>query len=576
MLNRVISLFIFLFSVALFSQQKYLTIFENGNGNQTASYSEVIDFYKLLDVDFQTINMQTKGLTDSGYPLHMVVYNQEKEFNFEKLNKTKSVVLINNAIHPGEPDGVDATMMLFRDLALGKIKIPKNVVLVTIPVYNIGGMLNRNSTSRTNQNGPEEYGFRGNGRNFDLNRDLIKVDTKNSKALIDVFHTVKPDVFIDNHVSNGADYQYTLTYIQTNPNRLGKELGNYISKKMSPNLVGDLKKKGIEAMHYVDSKGETPDSGLVQFLDSPRYTTGYTSLFNCLGYVVETHMWKPYTQRVKATYEFMESVMRFVEVNKDEIKKFKKSALEEFQIGNQYPVKWELDTTKVEKINFLGYESGHKQSDVTTGNRLFYDRSKPYEKEIKFYSSYKPIAEISIPKAYIIPQSWWNVLDLLKENHCQFSRLKKDSLITVESYKITDYKTASSPYEGHYPHRNVKVVKSTEKVAFRKGDYVFSTNQEAVKFLIEVLEPEATDSYFNWNFFDTILQQKEWYSDYLFEDLANQLLKENPQLQREFDEKRKEDLKFASNPAAQLEWVHKHSRYYEKAHLLYPVFRIMK
>jgi hypothetical protein len=164
----------------------------------------------------------------------------------------------------------------------------------------------------------------------------------------------------------------------------------------------------------------------------------------------------------------------------------------------------------------------------------------------------------------------------LKENHCQFSRLKKDSLITVESYKITDYKTASSPYEGHYPHRNVKVVKSTEKVAFRKGDYVFSTNQEAVKFLIEVLEPEATDSYFNWNFFDTILQQKEWYSDYLFEDLANQLLKENPQLQREFDEKRKEDLKFASNPAAQLEWVHKHSRYYEKAHLLYPVFRIMK
>jgi hypothetical protein len=575
MLNRVISLFIFLFSVALFSQQKYLTIFENGNGNQTASYSEVIDFYKLLDVDFQTINMQTKGLTDSGYPLHMV-YNQEKEFNFEKLNKTKSVVLINNAIHPGEPDGVDATMMLFRDLALGKIKIPKNVVLVTIPVYNIGGMLNRNSTSRTNQNGPEEYGFRGNGRTFDLNRDLIKVDTKNSKALIDVFHTVKPDVFIDNHVSNGADYQYTLTYIQTNPNRLGKELGNYISKKMSPNLVGDLKKKGIEAMHYVDSKGETPDSGLVQFLDSPRYTTGYTSLFNCLGYVVETHMWKPYTQRVKATYEFMESVMRFVEVNKDEIKKFKKSALEEFQIGNQYPVKWELDTTKVEKINFLGYESGHKQSDVTTGNRLFYDRSKPYEKEIKFYSSYKPIAEISIPKAYIIPQSWWNVLDLLKENHCQFSRLKKDSLITVESYKITDYKTASSPYEGHYPHRNVKVVKSTEKVAFRKGDYVFSTNQEAVKFLIEVLEPEATDSYFNWNFFDTILQQKEWYSDYLFEDLANQLLKENPQLQREFDEKRKEDLKFASNPAAQLEWVHKHSRYYEKAHLLYPVFRIMK
>ncbi len=559
-----------------FGQKKYVTVFEKGNGNQTATYEQVVDFYKQLDAGFQSVKMETKGLTDSGQPLHMVVYNQEKDFNFDKLSKSKSVILINNAIHPGEPDGVDATMMLFRDLALGKIKAPENVVLVTIPVYNIGGMLNRNSTSRTNQNGPEEYGFRGNGRNFDLNRDMIKADTKNTKSLIDIFHAVKPDVFIDNHVSNGADYQYTLTYIQTNPDRLGKELGSYIAEKMSPNLVAALKKKGIDAMHYVDFNGETPESGLVQFLDSPRYTTGYTSLYNCLGYVVETHMWKPYAQRVKATYEFMESAMRFADVNKEEIKKIKRVASEQFKIGHLYPVKWELDTSKTKIITFLGYEAEHKKSEVTTGNRLYYDRSKPFQKEIKFYSDYKTTAAVRIPKAYVIPQSWWTVIDLLKANHCKFDRIKKDTLISVESYKIADYKSVTSPYEGHYPHRNVKIVKSPEKVMFRKGDYIFPVNQEAIKLLLETLEPEAVDSYFNWNFFDTILQQKEWYSDYLFEDLAGQLLKENPDLQKELDEKKKADEKFAGNPAAQLEWVHKHSKYYEKAHLQYPVFRIVE
>lgn len=575
-MRRIIIVVLLSFSICSFGQQKYVTVFEKGNGNQTAAYEQVITFYKQLDSDFQSVKMESKGLTDSGHPLHIVVFNKDKDFNFDTLSKSKAIILINNAIHPGEPDGVDATMMLFRDVALGKIKIPENVVLVTIPVYNIGGMLNRNSTSRTNQNGPEEYGFRGNGRNFDLNRDMIKADTKNAKSLIDIFHLVKPDIFIDNHVSNGADYQYTLTYIQTNPDRLGKHLGNYISRQMSPKLVDDLHRKGIEVMHYVDFNGETPESGLVQFLDSPRYTTGYTSLFNCLGYVVETHMWKPYAQRVKATYEFMESVMRYAEVNKGEIKKVRNLASKEFVRGLSYPIKWELDTTKVEKIKFLGYESGSKKSEVTTGNRLYYDRSKPYEKEIKFFSHYKTTAEIVIPKAYVVPQSWWNVIDLLKANGCKYERLKKDSLLSVESYKILDYKTSFSAYEGHYPHRNTKVVKQIEKIAFKKGDYFFSTDQSAVKFLIEVLEPEGVDSYFNWNFFDTILQQKEWYSDYLFEDLASQLLKENPQLQQELDQKRKEDLKFAGNPAAQLEWVHKRSKYYEKAHLQYPVYRILE
>lgn len=568
--------FYFLFFVSIvFSQEKYLTVFEKGNGNQSATYEQVIEFYKKLDKDFATIKMDEMGLTDCGEPLHLVFFNADKKFDKKSFEK-KSIILVNNGIHAGEPDGIDASMLFFRDLATGKITVPKNTVVAAIPVYNIEGLLNRNSTSRVNQNGPEEYGFRGNGRNFDLNRDMIKSDAKNTKALVDILHKLNPDVFIDNHVSNGADYQYSLTYIQTQPDKLGKELGDFQKSVMTPSIVKNLKGKSVESIPYVNVWGGTPDKGYVQFFDSPRYTTGYTSLFNMIGYVVETHMLKEYSKRVEATYRFMESLLQFVDNNSEKLKSIRKKNSQQYFVGGKYPVQWKLDSTKVEKMNFLGYEGSYKKSDVTTGNRLFYDRNKPFDKEIDFYPNYKSIKEVVIPKGYIIPKSWWNVIDLLKQNNCQYSILKKDTIIEVESYKIADYKTSASAYEGHYNHRNTKVTSSVQKIKFSKGDYLFLVNQASFKYLLETLEPEAMDSFFNWNFFDTILQQKEGYSEYVFEDLANEILKQNPDLRKQLEEKRNSDKTFAERPEAQLDWVYKNSVHYEKAHLQYPVYRIIK
>ena len=204
----------------------FKTVFETSNGLETASYHETIAFYRSLAKEYPEINIQSIGNTDSGYPLHIVTFNKDGDFSFERLRKNKILVLVNNGIHPGESDGIDATMLLFRDLALKKVKNPNNVILTTIPIYNIGGSLNRNSTTRANQNGPISYGFRGNAQNYDLNRDFIKADTENAKSFAEIFHLIKPDIFIDNHVSNGADYQYTLTHLFTQHNKLGGTLGN--------------------------------------------------------------------------------------------------------------------------------------------------------------------------------------------------------------------------------------------------------------------------------------------------------------------------------------------------------------
>ncbi|MGL2993839.1 M14 family metallopeptidase [Flavobacterium sp. TSSA_36] len=572
----IATLFLF-FSLSIIAQKnnKYDTFFEKGNGNQSATYEETIRYYQLLAADFSTIKIQEMGMTDSGKPLHIVIFNPEKEFDFKTIKNNKAVLLINNGIHAGEPDGIDASMQLYRDLALGKIKAPKNTVLVCIPVYNIGGALNRNRSSRANQNGPEEYGFRGNARNYDLNRDFIKSDTKNTKSFVEIFHLTSPDVFIDNHVSNGSDYQYKLTYIMTQHNKLGTVLGNYLNEEMMPNIVNDLQKKKIETTPYVNTFSDTPDKGFGQFFESPRYTTGYTSLFNTIGFVVETHMLKNYADRVKVTYEFMRSAIDFTDTNYQKIKMLRVQNEAQYLPNKKYTIKWEIDTTKKTTIPFLGFEASYKKSDATTGNRLFYDRTKPYKKEVPFIKDYKAVKEIEIPKYYIIPQGFWPVIDLLKHNDISMKPIENDTLITVERYRIADFKTTTNAYEGHYLHRNTTVKATTEKVPFKKGDFLIATKQKGVKYLLETLEPEGIDSFFNWNFFDTLLQQKEGYSDYVFDDTAAQLLKDNSNLKTEFEELKAKDAAFNKNPEAQLDWIYKHSVYYEKAHLNYPVYRVL-
>ncbi len=552
----------------------FTTAFEKSNGTETATYQETITYYKNLAEAYPQISIDSVGETDSGRPLHIVTLNPDAEFNFETIRKNKRILLVNNGIHPGESDGIDATMMLFRDIAQGKIEAPKHTVLVAIPIYNIGGSLNRNSTTRTNQNGPKEYGFRGNARNYDLNRDFIKSDTKNARTFAQIFHLVQPDVFIDNHVSNGADYQYTLTHLFTQHNKLGGDLGQYLHTEMMPSLEQKLVTKQWDITPYVNVFNSVPEDGFSQFMDSPRYSTGYTTLFNTLGMMVETHMLKPYKQRVEGTYELMKSMIEIVEKDSDKIKTMRDNALKTYQDAGTYPLDWQIDTTRTSTIKFKGFEGTMLPSDVTGAQRLKYDRTKPFTKDVVYKNYFKPTLEVTIPSAYVIPQGWWNVIDLLKLNKVEMTQFKNDTTLTVESYKMDNYNTRNQAYEGHYQHYNTKVISTQKEVTFNKGDYYIKTNQPAFRYLLETLEPQAPDSFFNWNFFDTILQQKEGFSPYVWEDMALQLLENNTDLKTAFEAKKQSEEAFANNWYAQLDWIHQQSAYYEKAHLQYPVYRV--
>ena len=554
----------------------FTTRFEASEGTETATYPEVIDYYQRLAAAYPTIQITQMGETDSGRPLHLALYSRSGNFDLDELREKNSIVLINNGIHPGESDGIDATMMLFRDLAQDSVPLPENTVIATIPVYNIGGALNRNSFTRTNQNGPEAYGFRGNARNYDLNRDFIKADTKNTRSFYEIFHQVDPDVFIDTHVSNGADYQYSLTHLFTQHNKLGGEAGAYIKEEMMPELERALAEEGWDITPYVNVFNDVPEKGFSQFLDTPRYSTGYASLWNTFGMMIETHMLKPYEKRVLGTYEILQDMIEIADQDMKKIKELRAEAFEEFPKKEYYAFDFEVDSSKVSSLRFKGYEADTIKSQVTGFPRLKYDTSRPFTRKVDYYDYFEPTERVALPKGYIIPQGWWPVLDLLRLNEVKMQQFPQDTSIIAEVYRIKDFETRESAYEGHYPHADTEVEKLTEKVRIRAGDYFVPIDQKAAKYLMATLEPEAPDSFFNWNFFDTVLQQKEHFSPYVFEDIAREFLEDYPKVEEQFLAKKESDPAFAQNWYAQLDWIHKQSEHYEKAHLRYPIYRIGK
>lgn len=565
------------FFCLLRAEAQWETYYEKNNKNGTPPYQEIVSYYTRLSRAFPKLGFTPKGLSDAGFPLHLLTYSNDGTKSPEDWHrKGKIVLMVLNGIHPGEPDGIDASMMLLRDLVTGKKKIPDNVGLAIIPVYNIGGCLNRSAFFRVDQNGPAEFGSRGNSQYFDLNRDFIKSDSKEARSFAAIYHQVDPDVFIDHHVSNGADYQHIMTLITSQHNKLGGPLGEFMNKSFEPALYKLMKEKNYDLVPYVNSFGETPSNGWPEFFDSPRYSSGYATLWNTFGFTTETHMLKSYDKRVDATYALMESFISFSSANASNMLKLRQEAKAATRSKTSFPIRWAVDSTKSSEIIFKGFESGKKPSKVSGQPRLFYDRSKPYEKTVKFMNTYKETVWIERPEAYVIPQGWWKVIELLKNNGVKMRALSQDTTAEVTALMIDDYKTAARQYEGHHPNSDVKTRKEKQQINFRKGDFVITLNQEANRFLIETLEPESNDSYFAWNFFDAILSQKEGYSNYVFEDDAAKYLKEHPELQKQLDERRAADPAFAKNGRAQLDFVFKNTPYAEPGFMRYPVFRIEK
>jgi hypothetical protein len=565
------------FCFTVWSQLK--TRYEASGFTEAATYEQVMTFYQELDEAHDEVTIRQHGLTDIGVPLHVVLIHADKETSIEELHKSgKAIWLINNAIHPGETDGVSASQMFARDILQDKKKhaeVLNKVAIAIIPMYNIGGALNRNSTSRVNQNGPLEYGFRGNARHYDLNRDFIKSDTENSRSFQELFQLYDPDLILDTHVSNGADYQHVMMLLSSQKDKLGGPLGRYLEEVFEPFCFAGMRQRGFDPTPYVNAWGSTPDKGWAQFMDWPRYSTGYAALFHTMGYMSETHMLKTYQQRVEATYALMETLLDFLDQNGRALVNLREETKSAMSEKGEFEISWSVDTSRFSTIEFKGYEPTYVESEISGLQRLKYDHDQPFTKEVKYQNHYKADRVVQAPKYYLIPQQWSDVIDLMELNRVELRRLPGDTSITVEAYTIRDYKTRRNPYEGHYPHYDVKVISHEVELEFRKGDVLVPVNQWRNRYIVETLEPEAPDSFFSWNFFDAILQQKEHFSSYVFEDYAPEILEKNPEIRKALEKAKQEDERLAGSAYLQLEFIYQRSEHREPEFLRYPIFRIM-
>lgn len=548
-------------------------------GDATPTWEQVIDRYRALAEGRRSARLMEIGRDDGGQPIHLFVISDGGPFAPDSIRaRGRSVLFIINGIHPGEPDGIDASLLLARALLDSDqlMGLTATTAVCIVPIYNVSGAQQRDTIFRVDQNGPAVHGQRANARNLDLNRDLVKADARNTQALVQALHRWDPDVLIDTHVSDGADHRYVMELLTTRREKLDPAVAGFMDEVLVPGLQRWMDRKDIAMCPYFETMAQVPDSGLMAFFDGPRYTSGYAALFNTVALLAESHMLKPYADRVNATFQLLLGVLSVLDEHGAELRRARAEAARHTAEATGFPLHWRLDSTRVERLPWKGYAAVREPSKVSGLPRLRYDRSRPVDTTVPWYDTYVPGPLRTKPAAYLVPQAWREVGQRLAMAGVRFERIMRDTVLRTEVHRIVDLRTAREPYEGHHLHRDIRTSIAVEEVTARAGDLLVPLGTRHDRFLLEVLEPDAPDSYFAWGFFDAILQQKEWFTDYVFEDVAADLLARDPALRAALEERRAADPAFADDAWAQLVFVFQRSPYMEPAYRRYPVVRVLR
>ncbi len=570
-------------SVALFSctqKSPEGKLFELGYMHDTTvTWEEAIDYYSLLDEHFPEAKLIEYGKTDIGKPLHLFVISKDKDFDPVSIRKKdKRILFILNGIHPGESCGMDAALEFAQDMLVDMQNhrhLLENTVVAIIPAYNIGGVLNRSAFIRTNQVGPVERGHRGNGRNLDLNRDFAKQDSKNARSFAKIFQEWDPDVFLDTHTTNGSDHQYVITLIPVQPSTFPKSMQNTLEQALLPDLYSGMAQTPYELIPYVMYNNRDASRGIVSYRQTPKVSTGYAEMFNSFGFMTENHVYKPYADRVQSVYLFMHELLKATSSHAESIAQARNKANETVKNQKEFVLDYTLDTSQYKEITFKGYEQGTIESELTGLTYKYYDHNKPFTRQIKFFNRYTPKLTVEAPAAYIIPQAWEEVIERLQINGVDMYQLEKDRELTAKVYYIKDLKSYPRSYNGHFYHHELKVNKEEAQRQYYAGDWIVPVNQTANKFIVNMLEPQAPDSYLRWNFFDSALESREWNNPGVtFEANAIRYLETHPELKARWEAKRKNDAEFRNDHRAQLRFIFENSEWSSYRAGMYPVGRL--
>ena len=581
---------IFLLSACFFpiflgaQENNWTTTFESSNGLRTATYEEVIDYSKRLAEASPQIHYELIGQSAGGYEIPILIFNKTGLSTPEDVKGSGDVImLIEGGIHPGEAEGTDAILMLMRDIAITKeyAYLLENVTIIFLPVFNVDGLIRFGPYNRINQNGPEEMGWRTNSQNLNLNRDFLKADTPEMHAWLKMFSSWIPDFFIDCHTSDGADYQYVITYVMENFGTMDPMLSRWQEKDFLPWVQGKMDASGHLMFPYVSfRRWHDPQSGLRSGAAAPRLSQGYTAIQNRPGLLIETHMLKPHKDRTEATYALLVFSAEYLNSNARKVKLMIRMA-DETTAGasfrdRPFPIKWKRNDRDSVMVEFKGVEYDIVESDLTGGKWFQYYPDKPINYKLPWFNKSIPAAEVSLPEAYIIPPQWYNVIYRLALHGIEINYLREDAEIWVEQYRFKNPQWRRGPYEGHHMMSNIEYDASRDTVSFPIGSAVIDMNQRTARVITNILEPKAPDSYVLWGFFNAIFEQKEYSETYVMEVVAREMLENDPDLKAEFEKKKEEDPEFSKSQWGMLNWFYSKTPYWDDKKNLYPVGKIIE
>ncbi|MDN5350655.1 MAG: hypothetical protein PWQ54_2051 [Bacteroidales bacterium] len=581
---KIIFLLFLFFSTGLIAQNAdWQTHYEQSGKLATPRYAETVSFLERLDAKSDKLFMDNFGFSPQQRPIKYIIYDRDGLTDPTEIKASGRVLLMVQAgIHPGESEGKDAMLLLLRDQVIeNKYEaLFEHVSLLFIPIFNVDGHERFSQYGRINQNGPAEMGWRVTAQNYNLNRDYLKADAPEMQAWLKLFHRFDPDFFIDTHTTDGADYQYVMTY--------GLELGGNMDAGLTawqkdvflPYWEKAMHADGFPVFPYVSfRKWHDPRSGLVSWMSGPMLSQAYTAHRNRTGLLLETHMLKPYNQRVDATLAAVLHCMEMLALQGKQLLQLNQKA-DEYSASSDFRAKefvlqYKLDQNDSIMVPFAGVHYQKLTSELTGGDLFVYDASKPDTFLLPLFQTFVPHKFIKLPEAYLVPVEWTAIIDRLKWHGIQFEVLKQSAEFEVEQYVFTDISWHQRPYEGRHQVSDFSITKRIQKVTYPAGSLKVPTDQPLIRLIAHMLEPEGDGSLLKWGFFDGIFEQKEYAETYVMEPLARRMLDSIPGLRKTYETKKLAEPDFAQNSWAQLNWFYRQTPWWDEKYMVYPVGRVL-
>jgi hypothetical protein len=544
----------------------------------TPSYEETLAFLRRLEKTSPYLSLSFYGTSAEGRPMPLLVASKEKAFTPEAAAKAgRPVVLVLNGIHPGEPDGKDACLILLRDMALGnRPDLLDTLTLLVVPIYNVDGHERLSKWNRPNQNGPVEgMGFRTTTMGLDLNRDFLKADAPETRALLSLVAKWGPDLFVDDHVTDGSDAQATLTVAYGGEPSTSEPLRAWLETVVRPSLA-EVEESGWKTAPYIEWVDPLdPPKGIDLGPSEPRYGTGYMPLRGIPSILVENHALKPYGERVRANAAFLSALLSRVGKEPTPLKETRAAVLKAARsapVGSLFVLDAETDTSRPERIDFPGFAWSQVVSPVTGRPRLVYDPTKPVSIPMPVYRHAKAKVTTQRPAAYVVPAGWPRVEEKLAAHGVRFTKLAEPRTLSVGTYRASDAKLEEAPYQGRV-RVSAKIARGTETRRVPAGSLYVPLDDPLAPVAMHLLEPEGPDSLFSWGELSSALEQKEYIDTRVLDPLAEKMLKDDPKLAAEWEAKLK-DPKFAANARERYRFFYSRTAYWDESVGLLPVYRL--